>query len=425
MRASGKKAGCTVFLSLFQKQVFFPHTLKLPKTQKQKSYKPEQDVKLLVDVLDKIHDVRMKEEDNDDKMEITKDEFEDTIHKFKSKNRRSYDFLTKAGTDFQNSVFKLCKRLIYEEEFPTRFFETVLHQLWKNKFPKEDLGNHRFLHIKDWLPRCCEALVVNKMKPSILDAGTKYQIGGLPNHRVEEHLLSIKAIVSRSVSNSGGAMVKLVDIKGFFDSESLRGVMNSLHEAKIPKKAYRTWFLMNSQTSISVKTPAGQTKFREAGELCGQGSSGAALASQLDIDLGVQSYFRSSTDEISYGSVRVQPQEFQDDILHAVPDVSSARIGNIKMSMMLRERLLRCHPSKTCYLVYGTKNYKKKVKEELEAIPLMFGEIVMKEKESDVYLGDILHSEGMPASVEATINHRIPKVKGMMFEAAAIFNSRL
>ena len=78
------------------------------------------------------------------------------------------------------------------------------------------------------------------MKPSILTAGAKYQIGGLPNHRVEEHLLSIKAIVSRSISNIGGAMVKLVDIKGFFDSESLRGVMNSLHEAKIPKKAYIT-----------------------------------------------------------------------------------------------------------------------------------------------------------------------------------------
>ena len=385
-----------------------------------KNNEPEKDVKLLVDVLDKIHDVRMKEEDNDDKMEITKDEFEDTIHKFKSKNKRSYDFLTKAGTDFQNSVFKLCKRLIYEEEFPTRFFETIQHQLWKNKFPKEDLGNHRFLHIKDWLPRCCKALVVNKMKPSILTAGTKYQIGGLPNHRVEEHLLTIKAIISRITSSSGGTIVKLVDIKAFFDSESLRGVMNSLHEANIPKKAYRLWFLMNSQTSISVKTPAGHTKFREAGELCGQGSAGAALASQLDIDIGVQSYFRSSTNEISHGSVRVEPQEFQDDILNAVPDVSSARIGNIKMSMMLRERLLRCHPSKTCYLVYGSKKYKRKVEEELEASPLMLGEIEMKEKEWDVYLGDVLHSEGMSASVEATINHRIPKVKGMMYEAAAI-----
>ena len=51
------------------------------------------------------------------------------------------------------------------------------------------------MHIKDWLPKCCEALVVSKMKEDILNAGTKYQIGGLPNHRVEEHLIVVKAII--------------------------------------------------------------------------------------------------------------------------------------------------------------------------------------------------------------------------------------
>ena len=384
-----------------------------------KNNEPEEDVKTLVDLMDKLHTKRMEEEDDEDPMVITKEEFDETLDKFVKKNKRSYDFFTKAGADFKNSVFKLCKRLIQDEEFPKRFFDTVLHQLWKHKLPKDDLCNHRLLHIKDWLPRCCEALVVGTMKPSILSAGTKYQIGGLPNHRVEEHLVTLKAIVSRSIT-TGGAIVKFVDIKGFFDSESLRGVMNSLYQSGIPKKAYRVLFLMNSKTSVSVKTPAGQTEYREAGELCGQGSAGAALASQLDIDLGVNSYFKSSRDEIKYGSVRVQPQEFQDDILHAVPDVSSTRITNIKLSMMLRERLLRCHPTKTCYLVFGNKNYKMKVKEELDNLPLMFGDFEMKEKESDVYLGDVLHSGGLAASVKATINRRIPLVKGMMYEAAAI-----
>ena len=240
-------------------------------------------------------------------MVITKEEFNNTVDKFEKKNKRSYNFLTRASDSFKNSVYKLCSRFIKNEEFPKRFFETVLHQLWKRKLPKEELNNHRFLHIKDWLPRCCEAMVVGKMKEGILSAGTKYQIGGLPNHRVEEHLVSLKAIISRSRDINGGALVKLVDIKGFFDSEYLRGVMNSLNEATIPKKAYRVWFLLNSKTSISVKTPDDQTDYKEAGELCGQGSTGAALASQLDIDLGVNSYFKSSRDEIKYGKVRVQP----------------------------------------------------------------------------------------------------------------------
>ena len=204
-----------------------------------KNNEPEEDVKPLVDLLNKLHVKRMEEVDDDEEpMEVTKEEFEDLINKLKKKNKRSYDFLVRAGDKFKNSVFKLCQRLVEEEEFPQRFFETVLHQLWKNKFPKEDLKNHRFIHIKDWLPRCCESLIVGKMKAHILEAGSKYQIGGLPHHRVEEHLVAIKALVSRSCNTpKGGAIVKLVDIQDFFDSESLRGVMNTLHEASIPRKA--------------------------------------------------------------------------------------------------------------------------------------------------------------------------------------------
>ena len=118
------------------------------------------------------------------------------------------------------------------------------------------------------------------MKTQILEAGLKYHIGGLPQHRVEEHLVAIKALVSRSCNTpKGGAIVKLVDIKFFSSSESIRGEMNTLHEANIPPKASGAWFKLNSQTRVTVKTPAGQTEHRDVGELVGQGSGGAALAS--------------------------------------------------------------------------------------------------------------------------------------------------
>ena len=56
--------------------------------------------------------------------------------------------------------------------------------------------------------------------------------------RREEHLVVVKAIIERSMSKGEGSIVKLVDIEKFFDSESLRGVMNTLHMSQIPKKCY-------------------------------------------------------------------------------------------------------------------------------------------------------------------------------------------
>ena len=99
--------------------------------------------------------------------------------------------------------------------------------------------------------------------------------------------------------------------------------------AQVPKQAYRTWCKLNKKTVISVRTPCGLTKSDEAGELCAQGSGGAALASQTDIDSGVQCYFQNRRDEAKYGSVRVLPQLYQDDVLRVAPSVSSARAGNL------------------------------------------------------------------------------------------------
>ena len=150
---------------------------------------PHEDVELLVTMVN--DDKRMLEADKEE-LDITEDDFDEPLGKLEKKNKRSYDFLLKAGKSFKIVVFKLCRRLMQAEIFPERFFETVLYQLWKKKFPKENLGNHRLIHIKDWLPKCCEALVVMKMKDAILQAGSKYQIGGISNHGVEEHLIVVK-----------------------------------------------------------------------------------------------------------------------------------------------------------------------------------------------------------------------------------------
>ena len=381
----------------------------------------EEEVEQVVKLVNTVHDERMDEqEDDDENDEVSKEEFDEVISKIEKKKKKSYDCLTRAGEAFKESIFKLCRRLIKEEQIPSRFFETKLHQLWKRKFHKEDLSNHRFIHIKDWLPKCVEALVVNRMKQSILESGTKYQIGGKPYHRVEEHLIALKALINRSIDTVGGCIIQLVDIKGFFDGENLRGVMGSLYTAKVQNKMYRLWFKLNSKTVISVVTPSGETESGEAGELCGQGSAGAALASQLDIDLGVRCYFQDSKDESSYGSVRIQPQSFQDDLLRVAPTLESARVGNIKLNRMLSERLLKCHPKKTCFVLMGTKKYKERVREEVKYLPLKFGDFSMLEKDQDVYLGDVLSSDGLSASVQSTVAHRLGKVKGAIYEAASI-----
>ena len=90
--------------------------------------------------------------------------------------------------------------------------------------------------------------------------------------------------------------------------------MASLHVADVNKKAYRCWFKMNETTVITVDTPVGRTESATVHEIVPQGSGGAALASALDLALGLKRYFAGSQDDICYGRVRTQPQAWQDDI---------------------------------------------------------------------------------------------------------------
>ena len=125
-----------------------------------------------------LHVLRMEEEETEG-FEIVRNDFEDVMKKFGSKQTRIYDFLLNTGAKYKESMFKFCKNMIEKEEFPSSFKKTMLFMIWKQKGPSEILKNSRFIHTKEgFLPRTCEALVVGKMKEPILKSSSKYQVGG-------------------------------------------------------------------------------------------------------------------------------------------------------------------------------------------------------------------------------------------------------
>ena len=112
-------------------------------------------------------------------LEITKEVFKKVVDKFKSNNKRIYDFLFKAGSNYQNAIFNLTKRMIKDEEFPESFNETLLQQIWKQKEDKSILKNNRYIHTKNWKQRLTEGIVVMAgLKKPILNASSPFQIGG-------------------------------------------------------------------------------------------------------------------------------------------------------------------------------------------------------------------------------------------------------
>ena len=132
---------------------------------------------------------------------------------------------------------------------------------------------------------------------------------------------------------------------------------------------------MNKKTMIYVKTGTGMTEEADVGEVVGQGTVGGALTSQLNIDRGIDRYFCGSKDEISYGTVRLQPMVFQDDVARMSGDIAAAQAGNHKLSFIMKEKQLKVHPDKTGFIAVDTKEYQERIAREASESPIMFGEI--------------------------------------------------
>ena len=282
---------------------------------------------------EKLHEIRMKE-DTKEEFEIGKEECEVVMKRFKAKETKSYDLLLKADKDYQESLLGLCRRMINEESFPEEFQETVLQMIWKGKGPAEVLKNSRFIHLKSFLPRACEALVVERMKPAILAASSPYQVGGQPGHSTSEHIFVIMSMMAQAKTTGKGFIFSLVDLVSFFDREQILDVMDCLDEAGVSRKAAKCWFKLNQNTRIKVNTAAGMTGTVMAGDLVGQGTAGAGLVSQLNLDRGLQQYFGGSQDETYYGRVRVEYAAYQDDVGKPSRGVREAQGHMAKLAFM-------------------------------------------------------------------------------------------
>ena len=159
---------------------------------------------------------------------------------------------------------------------------------------------------------------------------------------------------------------------------------------------------------------------RLAGPVTGQGGGGADLASALNLDIGVQDYFGDSIDKDCYGSVRLQPLIYIDDVNRSCIDVNSMRAGNEKFASMATGKQLKYHPKNHVFLIFGTENFKARSRLEIQEEPVMLGESKILEKQEEKYLGDILSSEGLSESVQCTVKDREGKVKGSIYELRAI-----
>ena len=173
---------------------------------------------------------------------------------------------------------------------------------------------------------------------------------------------------------------------------------------------------MNKNTKICVQTPVGLTNEQDTGEGVGQSTLEGALISAVNLDNGVDDFFRDSEYEASYEEVDLQPLLYQDDVARLSMDLESAQMGNDRMENMAETKLLDYNLEKSCFIVFGDKKSRQNINEELVSKPLMLSGANMVQEEQAKYLGDQLSGLGLAESADATDRKRRGLVIMAIFE---------
>ena len=121
-----------------------------------------------------------------------------------------------------------------------------------------------------------------------------------------------------------------------------------------------------------------------------------------------------------YGSLRLQPVSFQDDVLRVCGDRDSAQEGFNRLEAVFKSKLLNIHPTKSCYLLFGNNKTKKRIENEIAERPLIYDNFAVTGKTQEKWLGDILSDGGLEKSAEATITNRYGRIIGAIFELKAV-----
>ena len=114
-------------------------------------------------------------------------------------------------------------------------------------------------------------------------------------------------------------------------------------------------------------------------------------------------YFQSSLYEVCYGTVRLQPLIFQDDILHISTSRVASQAASMRIESVMKSKQLSIHPDKSCFVISSTEDNISRIKAEMDKYPVTYGNFNLKTKKEAKYLGDWIDGAVNTSSILATI----------------------
>ena len=327
--------------------------------------------------------------------EFTMEELEDVIKNLKTGKCPGMDEITNeiikaAGKELKISLLNMVNWFWNEEQLPEDLTKIHIKSIYKGKGKTSSLSNHRGIFLGSEIIKLYEKLVYARCGPKVDKKLTEFQAGGRPHRNISDHIFILRSIMRHLKYMNISLVTEFLDLIKAFDKMSLKHVLNDLWRCEVRGKVWRTIYQINKQSNISVKTPMGDSPEFKIGEALKQGSVLASSLAAMHTDRLAQMFDNEGLG-VLYGELRINCLLFQDDIVKIETSNHKMNKSNKIITQYQQMNLMEFHQDKSKYM--STEKVKATIK---------LGEIVLKETDSYVYLGDIISTDGtLKETIEA------------------------
>ena len=350
----------------------------------------------------------MQIEDEESKEPISEQEYVEAVFEIIDKKKDCYIDFVRAGPNFKMVIYALIQKIYLTGEVPSDFKKTNLMKLYK-KGDRKLLSNYRFLHLKHWLPKITEKVVMKRLKKKMSTAIPPEQLGGVKGASCEEHLVDLTTVINVQTRKKKATAITYMDVVKCFDKVSLDEVCYQASQTGIVGNPLKVLKEINSDTKMTVVGDDSGESF-VAKDTVGQGLVSACEGSGLAMGVSLHRAMKDKTHHIVVGSTKVETSAFVDDAAQADESSEGVRSTGKCLTNTLDELGLEAHPSKSVRVTCGPAAPKRKLIQELEKNPQRIQGSVIKDVEEERYLGLLFTNKNPRKNITRNIEDKRAKV---------------
>ena len=321
-----------------------------------------------------------------------------------------------AGKDLTTALVKFMNLILKTFHIPDELLHADITSIWKQKGSKMDMKNDRGIFVLSVLRKILDKALYKHFYQSLETGMSDSNIGARKHKNVRNHLFIVYGIISSVIYENRGCIdIMVYDLVQAFDGLWLSDCMNDIYDILPAEKRDRKLALVyesNKSNLVAVNTPVGRSKRINLPEIVQQGGGWGPIECSVSIDKIGRDISKSGRPPYYYkDKVGIIPLAMVDDLLAIAPcGIESVEL-NAVMNTKIELKKLRFHTidekgNSKCHKIHIGKSSKMCPKLKIHGTEMI-------DANSEVYLGDIISSDG---SNKLNIENRINKGRSKIAE---------